>query len=243
MLLIESQKILERSVAALEYSNTLLLQTSLSTDSTKLDRTPSPQNTISDLPIGRGARSVSERLQDNHVTQERWMEDLETLSKDLDNLCGPSNRAGVDIKRRRTLENDNDHSISRSLPSTGPIYRKATRRSSVDAHVCRNDSGRLQLAENEQRLYSHPPRAMTQYVHADAVFGDGPEASPTHHHSILLPSTNGLRSSSHVSDFNSPSSSVWSPPHSQLTPSTPAYTSLARHARRLPRSPSSSRSP
>ena len=224
------QKILERSVAALEYSNTLLLQTSLSSDSNKPDRTPSPDDTISDLRPNIVSRSVSERLQ-NRATQERWMEDLESLNRDLDDLCGPSSRpAAMDIKHRRTATNESEHSISRSLPSTGPVHRKPKRRSSVDLHG--NDSGHLQLGSNESRLYSHPPRAMTQYVHADAVFGDGPEdSSPSHNHTIILPSTNGLRSSSHVSDFSSPSLSAWSPAPPSPSSQSSAYASLARHAR------------
>lgn len=242
-MLIALQKILERSVAALEYSNTLLLQTSVSQDSAKPTRAPSPENTISDIPSGLAARSVTERLQDDTAVRERWMDNLKALSRDLDELCeGSSKRSsGIEIKRQRTLSNESEHSISQSLPSEGVQRpRKPNRRSSVD--MARNASGSLQLADNTQRLYSHPPRAMTQYVHADAVFGDG-TGSPSRQHTILLPSTNGLRSPARLADFVSPSSSAHSHlPSSSSCPGT-AYARLARHAQRSPRSDSSSRSP
>ncbi|KAH8118422.1 hypothetical protein DFH11DRAFT_1567303 [Phellopilus nigrolimitatus] len=224
-------KILERSVAALELSNSLL-QTSMSTNSS-VSNVLASDPAASDRMLDTQARVLTNRIRDNHGVHERWMDDLDDLSRDVkalydDDEPGPS----------QLSTGTPDISVSRSLPSSG-LHRKQPvsspnlqrRRSSI------TDSGRLRLSPSEQhRLQALPPRALTQYVSVGADFESTSDASP-----IFLPSTLGLRAAAHLSDFNlsspSPSTSTLSPPSPSFGPS--AYSSLARHAS----SPSPSKSP
>lgn len=225
------QKILERSVAALELSNALL-QSSMSAESSLSPALPSAPPSPPPQ-VDYQTRQLTERIRGNHAKHERWMDDLDMLSRDVEALCddGPGPSVGrMNIPGRlRVPNNEADAVVSRSLPSTGLPRR--SHRSAVDLRRRDSDSGRLRLT-SEQRFTSAPPRAMTQYINAGADLEDLAESSSE----ILLPSTTGLRSSSHISSFSSPISSTFSPP----PPSPSAYECLARQASR---SPESSRSP
>ncbi|THH11742.1 hypothetical protein EW145_g483 [Phellinidium pouzarii] len=236
-------KILERSVAALELSNALL-QSSANTKSA-LSTVLTADSSMSDQMLDTHARGITDRIRDHSGVHDRWMDDLDELARDIEELYddepGPSvGRLAVPIRRAhaRAVQPD-DCPISRSLPSSG-LHRKQ-RRPSLDLQEGRksvSEAGRLRLSPRERHHFqAPPPRALTQYVSVGAGFREAPQ-STLDASSVVLPSTIGLRPSAHVSDFNlASSSSAFSPPPPSPGPS--AYASLVRHANR---SPSSSRS-
>lgn len=143
-------------------------------------------------------------------------------------------------RRQRSWLGSRRHSHSNGAPYS---------HSSVDLST--GCGGRLQYDSPEKlTLQSPPPRAMTQYINADADFGDKFDSS-LDKSSIYLPSTLGLRAGAHRTDFTpspnlgGPSSS--SPPTSMTSStstysnpnSSPAYVSLT-HATSVPSPPSRS---
>ncbi|THU91901.1 hypothetical protein K435DRAFT_222092 [Dendrothele bispora CBS 962.96] len=215
--------LLERSVHALEMSNTLL-QSSMST-----------QNTLSnvfsvgspgDSTLEVSARGLSSRIRDNKDVHEVWADDLAEISRGVERLFG-DNSSEEQVRSRK----DSRDSLSSSVPtSTSPI-RQHRRRPSLDL---RSTSERPQLRYDRQdrgQLVSHPPRALTQYVVAETN-GHGELEG------IILPSTLGLRSA--ASHHAAPSSPIITdrPPE----PSTKAYNMLSSFVTRPNPSPTSARS-
>ncbi|KAL5527473.1 hypothetical protein ACEPAG_6264 [Sanghuangporus baumii] len=231
-------KILERSVAALELSNTLL-QSSMSTQSSlnHVLSPPSPEESLDSQ-----ARLLTDRIRGNNHT--RWMDDLDVLANDVealfdDKCCSGIN--GVDIPGRTKVPNKTpDEMVSRSLPASSSIRKPRHNGLGLRGH---SDNGRLRLTTDQRAFSSSAPRAITQYVNADAELGGLHGSSFDMSQSILLPSTTGLRSSSTLTSFSSPVPSAFSPPHPSTSSPSPAYASLARQASRSPRpsrSPSAS---
>ena len=241
--------LLERSVYALEMSNTLL-QSSLSTQTSlssvlALDSPP-------DLTLEARAHSLSSRIRDNWDVQATWADDLQEISNSVEGLF----REDTGHSRRNTRargRHPEDGAISSSLPSSSlPTMRKNLRRPSLDLRqafadtASNNHATVLPHLHYSPRPRSHliapPPRALTQYV-----------TSSQDSESILLPSTLGLRCSSslhHAGDWktlsehaSSSSTNLLSTPSlppkltdKPLEPSTPAYTMLSSFVYRAPSS-------
>ncbi|KAF8806264.1 hypothetical protein BYT27DRAFT_6646339 [Phlegmacium glaucopus] len=237
--------LLERSVHALEMSNTLL-QSSISTQ-TSLSAVLA-LDSPGDLTLETRARNLSSRIRNNWDVQASWVDDLEEISKNVEGLF----REDASNSRRNSVRPAQaEGSISCSLPSSSlPTMRKNLRRPSLDLHQASTDhttiSPRLHYSsQSRSHLIAPPPRALTQYV-----------ASTQDSESILLPSTLGLRSSPsvhHASDWktlsecaSSSTTSLLSTPSlppkltdKPLEPSTPAYTMLSSFVYRAPSSGSS----
>ncbi len=116
--------------------------------------------------------------------------------------------------------------VSHSLPSSSPLaHRKKWRKTSLEQ---RQDAGHLVSNATTRNLSSPPPRALTQYVSIRAEQGDALEetSGPSH---IFLPSTIGLRSSSHVSDFSPPPFFSSSSPESSLSRPPSCVAKVRRH--------------
>ena len=239
--------LLERSVNALEMSNTLL-QSSISTQ-TSLSAVLA-LDSPADLTLEARARNLSSRIRNNWDVQESWADDLQEITKDVEGLF----REDTEHSRRNIIRpvHPEEGAISCSLPSSrSHIMRKNIRRPSLDLRQASADttvshataSPRLRfLTQSRSHLIAPPPRALTQYA-----------ASTQDSESILLPSTVGVRSSSsvhHTSDWkvlsecaSSSSTSLTSnrslPPKltdKPLEPSTPAYTMLSSFVYRAPSS-------
>lgn len=231
--------LLERSVYALEMSNTLL-QSSISTQTSlssalALDSPP-------DLTFEARAHSLSSRIRDNWDVQASWVDDLQEISKNVEGLF----REDTGHLRRRARVPE-DSSISSSLPSSSlPTMQKSLRRPSLDLRQASADTASNNHAtilphlhycpRSRSHLIAPPPRALTQYV-----------TSTQDSESILLPSTLGLCSSSslhHASDWKTSSSTYFLstpslPPKlidKPSEPSTPAYTMLSSFVYRAPSS-------
>ena len=242
--------LLERSVYALEMSNTLL-QSSISTQNSlssvlALDSPP-------DFTLEACARSLSSRIRNNWDVQASWADDLQEISKNVEGLF----REDTGRSRRNTsvrARHPEDGAISSSLPSSSlPTMRKNLRRPSLDLRQAFADTAPDNHAtaslphlhyspRSRSHLIAPPPRALTQYV-----------TSTQDSESILLPSTLGLRCSSslhHASDWKTLSDRASSssinllstpslPPKltdKPLEPSTPAYTMLSSFVYRAPSS-------
>ena len=231
--------LLERSVYALEMSNTLL-QSSISTQ-TSLSSVLALDSPL-DLTLEARAHSLSSRIRNKWDVQESWVDDLQEISKNVEGLfredTGHSRRNSV---RARQPE---DGGISSSLPSSSlPTMRKSLRRSSLDLRQASADIASPHLhycPRSRSHLIAPPPRALTQYV-----------TSTQDSETILLPSTLGLCSSPslhHASDWKtSTSTNLLSSPSlppkltdKPLEPSTPAYTMLSSFVYRSPSSGSAS---
>ncbi|KZT29366.1 hypothetical protein NEOLEDRAFT_594157 [Neolentinus lepideus HHB14362 ss-1] len=180
--------LLERSVHALELSNTLL-QSSMSTQSSL--------STIlaADSPIDRSletrARALSSKIGGD--VHEVWMDDLEQITKGVDKLFGDHAPSEEESEAGPSKTDDSATLVSYSLPSTSSIRRpgRGMRRPSLDLRTvigdgASSDAGHLNYSNhNRSNLVASAPRALTLYVDST----DDPA-------SILLPSTLGLRSSS-----------------------------------------------
>lgn len=187
--------------------------------------------------------------------EPNWAQDLEEINRGVDRLFGESGEVDDDRPHRnvrRRERQESTMSISSSLPnashfpaslsphSTASSQRKHRRRPSLDLYQeLEHDpgggssgpasaNGTLRFERQARtHLVAPPPRALTQYIAAgfDANVhqpveegGDGEE--------IVLPSTIGLRSSSHVY------SSGLSRPHAHPHPgsvSTPILPLFATH--------------
>ena len=241
--------LLERSVYALEMSNTLL-QSSISTQ-TSLSSVLA-LDSPSDFTLEACAHSLSSRIRNNWDVQESWADDLQEISKNVEGLF----REDTSHSRRNTsarARHPEDGAISSSLPSPSlPTMRKNLRRPSLDLRQAFADTASNNHAtvlphlhyspRSRSHLIAPPPRALTQYV-----------TSIQDSESILLPSTLGLRCSSslhHASDWktlsehaSSSSTNLLSTPSlppkltdKPLEPSTPAYTMLSSFVYRAPSS-------
>ncbi|KDR84087.1 hypothetical protein GALMADRAFT_205844 [Galerina marginata CBS 339.88] len=249
--------LLERSVHALEMSNTLL-QSSISTQSSlsAILANDSPADTT----LEARAIGLSSRIKDTWDARTTWADDLEEISRNVEGLfIEGAGSPGSPVSRRYAARSapSLEGSVSSSLPSAGSLssMRRNRRRPSLDMHptpiaaAIAEDSGLPRLhysQQNRSNLISPPPRALTQYV-----------ASTQDAESILLPSTIGLRSTPsvhHTSDWkplsdlaSSSTTSLLStqsftsslPPKltdKPLEPSTPAYNMLSSFVYRAPSS-------
>lgn len=112
--------LLERSVNALELSNTLL-QSSMSTQSSLSNILSSPNT--ADASLENRARLLNTRIKGNKDVHEGWLDDLDDLAKGIDGASHDE----VDIEK----------TVSQSLPTTGlalPHRRKYSRRDSVGSN-------------------------------------------------------------------------------------------------------------
>ncbi|KAG8964324.1 hypothetical protein FRC03_001886 [Tulasnella sp. 419] len=109
-------------------------------------------------------------------------------------------------------DEDDNFSISRSLPAHDHLQRHRT----SSPRVTKNSGNRrrLRLSADGERPRSPPPRALTQYVSIESENGFASESTSTQD-TIYLPSTMGLRSASHISEFSPsplPSPTIYSSP-------------------------------
>lgn len=246
--------LLERSVHALEISNTLL-QTSMTTQ-TSLSTVLGYDSPV-DQNLESRAMNLSARIKGNWDNQASWMEDMEEIRKRVDSLFGDGKdldgigtegggqHAGVGHKIRSkedwrrhlnsSLSSNSEAGMSSSLPTTAsPLQQRSRpqrRRPSLDLREAvaaeSSEAGRLRLSHRtREQLIAPPPRALTQYIE--------PGADPAF---ITLPSTLGIRSNASIypnADCNASTTSLHSSPALPIvteTPlpssSTPAYTKLA----------------
>jgi hypothetical protein len=232
--------LLERSVYALEMSNTLL-QSSISTQTSLSSVLAS--DSPSDFTLEAHAHSLSSRIRNNWDLQASWADDLQEISKNVEGLFREDTGPNPSVPARHP----EDGVISSSLPTSSiPTMRKNLRRPSLDlrrasADTVSNDHATVAphlhyCPRSRSHLIAPPPRALTQYV-----------TSTQDSESILLPSTLGLCSSSslhHASDWKTSSSTnLLSTPSlppkltdKALEPSTPAYTMLSSFVYRAPSS-------
>ncbi|TDL29369.1 hypothetical protein BD410DRAFT_892675 [Rickenella mellea] len=122
---------------------------------------------------------------------ERWIDDLNSIAKGVEGLTGDAQTRKVE-----------DSTMSRSLPSGSQVpSRKSRRRPSLEIRETVSDVSRLHMSSERRSHMSPPPRALTQHVSIESAAGSAHEytADST---SIFMPSTIGLRSPPHLSDFN-----------------------------------------
>ncbi|KIJ93579.1 hypothetical protein K443DRAFT_12775 [Laccaria amethystina LaAM-08-1] len=234
--------LLERSVHALEMSNTLL-ESSIST-STSLSAVLA-DDSRADSTLEARALNLSSRIRGNWDVQASWSGDLNEITRRVEVLFGDEDDARYGGAHSR----EGTGGVSCSLPSSStrprPHLHRPRRRPSLDFHP-KSESAvpRLHYSEQDRlHLIAPPPRALTQYV--------GSTQDPE---SILLPSTLGLRcpSSFHLNaehrTFSETASSSTTSLHSSpslpklndkpLEPSTPAYNMLSSFVARAPSSSS-----
>ncbi|KAH7887508.1 hypothetical protein F5I97DRAFT_838358 [Phlebopus sp. FC_14] len=172
--------LLERSVHALEMSNALL-QSSMSTNSSLSALLSSESGPDRSLEVR--ARNLSTRIRVNSGVHKTWMDNLEEISKGVDNL----------LDEGRPTNPPEESGVSRSLPtSTVPELRHRRRPSLLELNGSSSSSSQLQYSHPARGVLISPaPRALTQYVQSTA----DPEV-------IVLPSTLGIRNSesSHPAD-------------------------------------------
>jgi hypothetical protein len=217
--------LLERSVLALELSNTLL-RSSMSTQTSLSSIVNNNDFDDADSLLDARARILSSRIRSNRNTHQRWLDDLDDLAEDVEELYQDDDN---DV-RTRGLDSESYSSISRSLPSSSMPRRRPRRTRSIDIQPTEaNHHGRLHSQAQLRHIASPPPRALTQYVNVSTEHGDASEAT-SNTSSIYLPSTVGLRSGPQIHTFGSPHSTV-----------TPTYPSASSSLRRANSSPTSSR--
>lgn len=231
--------LLERSVHALEMSNTLL-ESSIST-STSLSAVLA-DDSRADSTLETRALNLSSRIRGNWDVQASWSGDLNEITRRVEVLFGDEEDARFGGGGAHSREGTG---VSCSLPnstSPPPHLHRPRRRPSLDLQQ-KSESAvpRLHYSQQDRsRLIAPPPRALTQYVGST----QDPEA-------IILPSTLGLRCPSsfheHRTFYETASSSTTSL-HSTpslpklndkpLEPSTPAYNMLSSFVARAPSSSS-----
>ena len=254
------QKILERSVAALELSN-VLLQSSASTSSAIANVFESSDVGAQDLMLDSSARILTDRI--TTPQHERWMDDLDNLARDVDALFGKNTcrtvDVGLDVPVTRTCSSmpltvarvhsvaGSDDVVSRSLPAASSVQSLSARRrprhsagagsSMRAADTC--STGRLRLGSpDQQQMHSPPPRPRTQFISAsaDALILEPSTSATLDASSMHIPSfrANATAGSSSASGslfhVDAPSSSSLLIP--PPSPKSPAYASLVRHAQR-----------
>ncbi|KAF8484677.1 hypothetical protein DFH94DRAFT_715223 [Russula ochroleuca] len=190
--------LLARSVHALEMSNALL-QSSISTHSS-LSAVLAADSPVVESSLETRARNLSSRIGVNSSVQADWLDDLAVISEHFATDARPD-ALGLSLAH--------DDPISRSLPvGPSPLQLRSSSR-----HHRNRSSSDLRLSNwPRSRLISPAPRAITQYVEANA----DPDT-------IVLPSTLGLRStpSAHLPPISPSPPSPSSPgPSSPLSHST-----------------------
>ncbi|KAI0254795.1 hypothetical protein BJV78DRAFT_1182975 [Lactifluus subvellereus] len=222
--------LLARSVHALEMSNALL-QSSISTHSS-LSAVLAVDSPIVESSLEARAHDLSSRIRFNSGVHANWLDDLAVISEHFTADSQPD-ALGLSLAH--------DDTISRSLPvGPSPLRLRRSRHRNysssdlrlMNAETANSDVPHLRFSNwTRSRLISPAPRALTQYVEANA----DPDT-------IQLPSTIGLRSSSstHLPPRLSspPPAGPPSPPNaSHSTPSessTTAYTLLSSFLARRP---------
>ena len=213
--------LLERSVHALELSNSLL-QSSMSTQSSLSAIVNNNEFDDADKLLDARARVLSSRIRTNRNVHQRWFDDLDDLAEDVENLYQAS----------RSVHTGSPSSLSQSAPSSSasvlPRLNRRVHQNSLDIRSDELVHGRLHSHAQLRHLASPPPRAMTQYVSVGSECGDASEttANPS---SIYLPSTLGLRVGTHIQSFDSPRST---------STIMPTYPSSGNSLRRSNSSPS-----
>ncbi|KAI0268170.1 hypothetical protein BC834DRAFT_1040245 [Gloeopeniophorella convolvens] len=220
--------LLARSVHALEMSNALL-QSSMSTHSS-LSAVLAADSPVADTSLEARAHDLTSRIRVNSNVHANWMDDLAVISEHIIN-DSRTDALGLGLGL--------DDAVSQSLPvGPSPLELRSRRshrnRSSFDLRQVKaaqpdqdQDEPQLHLSHwPRSRLISPAPRAITQYVEANA----DPDT-------IELPSTLGLRSSpsTHFPAGTSspppaapPLQPSTSPPNSiSAEPSTAAHTLLS----------------
>ncbi|KAH9482333.1 hypothetical protein JR316_0004431 [Psilocybe cubensis] len=185
--------LLERSVHALEMSNTLL-QSSISTKSSL--STILGADTSGDGALEARALGLSHRIRETWDARAAWADDLEEISRNVEGLFIEENNSSPSSRRYTSRSNIDSSTamrkggVSCSLPSGGGYMSSMRRRPSLDLRLQSDSAAAPRLhytLQSRSNLVSPPPRALTQYV-----------ASTEDTESIFLPSTIGLRSSPSV---------------------------------------------
>ncbi|KAF9534579.1 hypothetical protein CPB83DRAFT_842548 [Crepidotus variabilis] len=198
--------LLERSVHALEMSNTLL-QSSISTQASLGAILSGGGTSPQDSTLHTHAMNLSTRIQDSWIAKTAWADDLEEITRGVEGLISPLRVDDFGLEETETeslrsksisMRKKRLHSHSRegsySLPDTSPLtsMKRNQRKSSSDikegsiSSATSSTTPRLTLSQqNRTNLVSPPPRPITQYI-PDLQDSD----------SIALPSTLGFRSQS-----------------------------------------------
>ena len=196
--------LLERSVHALEMSNTLL-QSSISTR-TSLS-TVLALDSPSDFTLEDCAHNLSSRITNNGDVHASWADDLQEISKNVENLSCHERRNSV-----RAIHQE-DGATSCSLPSSSlTTMRKSLRRPSLDLREASSDTA----VKNHLHYSPHYSRAATQDSES------------------ILPVSKFASWSS--TNLFSPPSLPPTLTDKPLEPSTPAYTMLSSFVYRAPSS-------
>ena len=195
--------LLARSVHALEMSNALL-QSSMSTQSSLsavLHDEP-----IADLSLEARAHMLSRRVSSNRGMHSTWVDDLDEITRSVEDLVGGGEADGKDsLDRRRSKQSlkADAYSLSRSAPSSSFLdnfskglppmdaeervqarRRPSLRRPSLDSV----GGSHLEYSNHDRSHFIAPaPRALTIYVDST----DDPDL-------IKLPPTLGLRTTAHL---------------------------------------------
>ncbi|KAF6762075.1 hypothetical protein DFP72DRAFT_877923 [Ephemerocybe angulata] len=224
--------LLERSVHALEMSNTLL-ESSISTRATMSALLTAPEYHAGHAESALEARAIglSSNLLRNWDVQEGWTEQLDMIKQGVDSLFNDDEDGGS-----RALPSG---SISKSMPPSSSPLADISRASMEDLrYQVQPQSSQLRLAPQDRAtLVSPPPRALTMHIDATSSISSPtvlsfqtPEPDPILDFSageLMLPSTLGKRPSLpsfHHSLGSTPttrfSSSTGSSSTAQLPPSS-----------------------
>ncbi|EIN10842.1 hypothetical protein PUNSTDRAFT_51432 [Punctularia strigosozonata HHB-11173 SS5] len=165
--------LLERSIQALEMSNTLL-QSSMSTQ-TSLSTLLAPEPLPADAGLDARAHALSARISRNREVYASWMDDMDDMAEQAAGLYAELEPEPVS----QSLP------TSSSMPTTLRERRHRPRMSMDSRRHALSETTALTLSNHDRNDFVSPaPRALTVYVNST----DDPEA-------IALPSTLGLRSS------------------------------------------------
>ena len=255
--------LLERSVHALEMSNTLL-QSSISTQTSLSAILAGGSGSPQESTLEAHAVNLNTRIRDTVDARVVWADNLEEITRDVEGLFGPDSTApdvteegegkesvGISIPRQfHRREVSGSSGISCSLPDptllSSGSFKRSRRRPSLDLQKASLDGvpthGLHYAQQSRENLISPPPRPITQFM---------PDIDD-----IVLPSTIGIRSqrsvyltdqwksvselasSSTTSLLGIPSLSTPSLPpkltDKLLEPSTPAYNMLSSFVNRQP---------
>lgn len=195
--------LLERSVHALEMSNTLL-QSSISTQTSLSAILAGGSGSPQESTLEAHAVNLNTRIRDTFDARAVWADNLEEITRDMEGLFGSNSTApddteegivsegkehvGINIRRQfHRREVSGSSGISCSLPdstllSSGSINRR--RRPSLDLEKASMDGvathGLNYAQQSRENLISPPPRPITQFMPSTE--------------DIVLPSTIGIRS-------------------------------------------------
>ena len=213
--------LLERSVHALEMSNTLL-QSSISTQ-TSLSAVLAGESPPRQTTLETHAANLSSRIRDGWDMRAAWADDLEEITKDVEGLFGMRSSAttpagsvvdggeidGMHGRKMRLKtqrrEGSGASGMSCSLPASTPLLfgsrNRSMRRPSLDLEEAAKEKGTIPglhfARQSRDNLVSPPPRPITQFVPSSQDVDE-----------IVLPSTIGVRSQSSMHHTHDPCRSV-----------------------------------